>query len=182
MKIEFETTVDDLTDFNLYVAYHHPRLKRKMLFNVIFLLFGICVFITIGALSLIGFKDTLFAIIVLFAAVLLVVYYFVTFTPKRVRTKIKKLLLRQNRKLPNEEICRRKVTISPEDISSSSEFGEAATPWSAITEIVRTDSHLFLFMDPVKACIVPKRAFRDEASFDRFVETARDYQLKAKPG
>jgi hypothetical protein len=46
--------------------------------------------------------------------------------------------------------------------------GESKTPWSAIAAVTARQDHVFLWLNPYNAIIVPRRAHPDAASADRF--------------
>ncbi|MGP8079722.1 MAG: YcxB family protein [Dehalococcoidales bacterium] len=53
--------------------------------------------------------------------------------------------------------------------------------WTAVEDIVQTDTHIFILVRPKKAVIIPKRAFPDSAAIDRFVTNVKAiYQTAQK--
>ncbi len=46
--------------------------------------------------------------------------------------------------------------------------------WSAIDRLVKTNTHLFVYAAGLIAYVVPRRAFFDDADFDRFVKAIQD--------
>ena len=76
-------------------------------------------------------------------------------------------------------IHKRRLSLSEEAITERTDVREVKTPWNAVGKIVITDKHLFIYTGPVKAHIVPRRAFLGEAAFGEFIETIRRYQENA---
>jgi hypothetical protein len=45
--------------------------------------------------------------------------------------------------------------------------------WTAVEDIVQTETHIFILVRPKKAVIIPKRAFADSAAAERFMTNIR---------
>jgi hypothetical protein len=53
--------------------------------------------------------------------------------------------------------------------------------WTAVEDIVQTDTHIFILVRPKKAVIIPKRAFTDSGAADRFVTNVKSiFQVAQK--
>ena len=46
--------------------------------------------------------------------------------------------------------------------------------WTAVEDIVQTQTHVFILVRPKKAVIIPKRAFADNAAAERFMTNVRN--------
>lgn len=68
-----------------------------------------------------------------------------------------------------------KFRISPLRVRSTSHVSDNKTSWQAVEKIKKVDTHLFIFIGPYMAMIIPKRAFADEAAFERFYEKCVEY-------
>jgi hypothetical protein len=73
-----------------------------------------------------------------------------------------------------------RVEISPAGIRSTGGIADSLTPWSSVIDIVQTPAALYLFILKYNAHIVPRRAFADEAAFERFAATAQAYWRPAQ--
>jgi hypothetical protein len=69
----------------------------------------------------------------------------------------------------------RRLGITPEGVNAVSETSRIFESWAAVVKITASDEHAFLYDASNRAHIVPRRAFIDQADFDRFVELARRY-------
>jgi YcxB-like protein len=57
---------------------------------------------------------------------------------------------------------------------------EVRVAWSAVSDIERTDDHLFLTVPALKqSVILPRRAFPDQETFQRFADRVIDYRRAA---
>lgn len=61
----------------------------------------------------------------------------------------------------------------------SSEYRETRGPWTALTDIVVEERHVFLCTANGGAFILPIRSFRDASAVADFVQTVRDFQEAA---
>ena len=52
--------------------------------------------------------------------------------------------------------------------------GELKRHWSAIDRLVKTNTHLFIYATGLIAFVLPKRAFTNDAEFNRFVKAIED--------
>jgi hypothetical protein len=52
--------------------------------------------------------------------------------------------------------------------------------WPAIERVAETDDHAFLYTNPVRAIIVPRRIFADGWRFTEFVDLARRYYQQSR--
>ena len=71
----------------------------------------------------------------------------------------------------NNFIGAHKYSVSPEGVRDND---EAIVKWTAIENIVQTDSHIFILVYPKKAIIIPKKAFPDDAAFNGFAQGVKD--------
>jgi hypothetical protein len=70
----------------------------------------------------------------------------------------------------------RRVTLSPEEVVTTSRLFRGATRWETVWDVGVAPDHLFL-MTSTKECVaIPRRAFRDRQHFEEFVALARRYK------
>ncbi len=53
--------------------------------------------------------------------------------------------------------------------------------WRGITRVIASDAHLILMISPNEGFIVPRRAFDDDASWQRFADFAQQQWQRAQP-
>jgi len=70
---------------------------------------------------------------------------------------------------------RHRLAIGPEGVRHACRTGEALTRWLAVAKVGVTTEHVFLFIGPGNAYVVPRRAFADASAFENFVHLAWYY-------
>ncbi|MBN1367809.1 MAG: YcxB family protein [Dehalococcoidales bacterium] len=178
MNIEYDTTLDDMVEFNIYAMKNHPQLRKRVIIERTMYL-TISLLIIFSSLVLYLNSSSFVYIIFLACGIFLLCFYGYFSRRSQIKKRIKKLVIKEHDKIPNEEICRHKILLSETGIYATIEYGESTTKWLAITEIIQTEKYLYFFLKPGKAHIVPKRAFIDEVAFNQFAQTARMYHTKA---
>ncbi len=69
-----------------------------------------------------------------------------------------------------------RLTADPTGMSTAmTSKGESKLPWSAVTVVTARPAHLFLWLNPYNAVIVPRRAFPDAATADLFDANVREW-------
>jgi hypothetical protein len=56
----------------------------------------------------------------------------------------------------------------------------ARTLWQGVTRVRATPTHLFLFLGPAEAIVVPGRAFVSEDDFEDFIDAADHFHREAR--
>jgi hypothetical protein len=62
-------------------------------------------------------------------------------------------------------------------VYDSIDFGSGFLKWSAFSTIIQTEKYIYFFLLPIKAYMVPRRAFSDDSAFDLFANQASKYVL-----
>ena len=79
-------------------------------------------------------------------------------------------------------IGRYHVVIRPESITIEDARGRYIANWSCFSEIVTTQAHIFLFIDPYYGYIIPRNAFASGEEADQFLDQMQSYhRLAAAP-
>jgi hypothetical protein len=155
--IRYTNTLSDILHLNAYV-FAHLRLLW-----LIYLVFYIHAFYTgfsgmaeasahvlvrVGVAGFVAFLVILFLIVVtnLITAILLIFIY------------------RRDRGFLTEH----SITISDRGLIEETEVNRTEVKWTAITRVVRTRRYILVFLSPIMAHIIPRRAFADSAECDRF--------------
>jgi hypothetical protein len=69
----------------------------------------------------------------------------------------------------------RRLIISPEGVRFVNYYSDSTSRWDHVWQISVSKDHAFLFITPLQAHIVPRRAFADRRVFEAFVALARQY-------
>lgn len=180
MTSEYELTKDDLSAFNLYHHRHSPTARRQYLRS--WFVPAVIWSLVFAGIWYLADRErgtplrTFLDLLPLFSGVPIYLLYF----PWAYRRKLRKIVAGmvsegQNRGL----LSRRQVTISPEGITESSEFGQTSTAWRAVERVAETGNHAYIYTNALAAVIVPRRAFAGPSEFEEFVRTAKGYHEKA---
>ena len=180
MIAKYEITKDDLNAFNLYHHRHSPTARRQYLrswFVPAFIWLIVCTGVWYLADRERGTPlRTFLDLLPLFSGVPLYLVYF----PWAYRRKLRKIIAGmvsegQSRGL----FTRHRVTISPEAVTDTSEFGQTSTAWRAVERVATADEHAYIYTSALAAIIVSRRAFAGPSEFQEFVRTARGHHEKA---
>lgn len=176
MEIEYELTKDDLVEFNLYSLAKSLKVNNRIWKSISLIIIVIVVFtLTVHLIS----KDAVYTgIDLIFLSVFIYLHWFY-FSNRGMRKRIVRVIEKLNDIVPNDDICRHKVSISNDGLTDSTDYDRITAFWHGVREIKQSDKYLYLSQTKAKAFIVPKRAFPDEASFNQFAQAARDFHAKA---
>ena len=67
------------------------------------------------------------------------------------------------------------VTLSPEALRERTDVTESQVSWQGVQRIDVTSKHIFIFLQPAAACVIPRRAFPSVADAEQFIATARAF-------
>ena len=182
MTIEFDLTAADLSAFNLYHHKHSPT-ARKHYYRSWFIPPSVWLLICLGLCFLlvsvkrISYLEAFINLWPLFCGVLVHVMIFPWWYERRVRKIVTGMIAEgKNRGL----LCRHRVTISPENIVRTGDYGKNSTNWSAVERIVVTKEQALVYLNSMSAVVIPRRAFATTSAFDEFVHVAQGFHQKFK--
>jgi hypothetical protein len=184
MTVEYELTTEDIRRFSLYHLFHSPIVRRQyrsglLVFPIMWLL--LCTMIWFLAdrerhTPLRTFLD----LWPLFSGVPLWFLYF----PWQYRRKVRKTVTAMINEGSNRGLLgRRQLTISPNGVTESGEFGQTIRIWKSIDRIAEDEDYAYIYLHATEAMIVPRRAFPSVEEFDNFVAQAGEYHaaIEAAP-
>jgi hypothetical protein len=76
-------------------------------------------------------------------------------------------------------LCEHTITLEDDAIVEATPYGEARNLWSGIYQVVDAADYIYIFITPDSAHIIPKLAFPDTESAQRFYERAATLQAGA---
>ncbi|MCB1592117.1 MAG: YcxB family protein [Alphaproteobacteria bacterium] len=174
IEVEFQLTVDDLVAFNAFTC---NKLANKCAvckpIAGFIILNAFC-----GLLSFVFLKDRpeFFSLFVgIFLGIVAITFLYM-YTNKRT---LKSIYDHKSYK----DICffdRRTFRLLSDCIQELTSRSETLYKWSAVKGVDQDRNHIFIFLGPSLAYIVPKRAFADEAAFERFYQKCLEYFNAAK--
>jgi hypothetical protein len=180
MTVEYELTEGDLNAFNLYHHFHSPTARRQYLrawYAPALIMFVIWLGIWYLADRERGTPEqTTLDLLPLFSGVPI----FLVFFPWWYRRKVSQIIAGMIGEGKNRGLLgRHQVSISPDGINESGEYGQTLTVWRAVERVVRDKEYAFVYLNALAAIIIPLRAFDDSAGFEGFVGAAANYHAQA---
>lgn len=181
MTADYEITKEDLSAFTLYHHRHSPTARRHYLRSWI-LPAIIWLLVCIGLWHLADRQRgtplrTFVDLLPLFGGVPVYLLCF----PWAYRRKLRKIVASMVSEGQNRGVfSRHRVTLSPEGVTESGEYGATSAAWCAVERVAVSDAHAYIYTSALAAIIVPQRAFAGPAQFDEFVRIAQRYHEKGK--
>jgi hypothetical protein len=159
MEIEYVLRPDDVLAFHEY-AWDHPTKQMKAAakgFTILLLFLGLMALLAVPNFMRGDLSATNFFPVTLFAAALLY----------RLRWRSQKLRLvrrdlEEGADQNSRELGWRRVVLTPEAITTTTERESCTRYWSAVEKIIITGEWALIFTSPTSANIVPGRAFADK--------------------
>jgi hypothetical protein len=171
MNIEFERTIDDVIDFNLFHIAHSSSIKRQMLLMQV--LTGVLVVLLVFGVLYVNFQIlNVFTMVVSILSGILVFALYPQVTRISTINRIRKMLNEGNNKAL---FGRQIITLSPEGIFSKNQLTESKINWSAVEKVAQSDKHFFLYTSSINALVIPKKCFQSEKESMEFFEHVNMY-------
>lgn len=174
MKIEYNVTLDDLLDFNMYHCTNSQTVKQS-LFNQRYL--TPVFFLAIPFLLNYFEGESLAFVLPPFIAmsVLWIVFY-----PRYFMRHIKKNVTKALSEGENKGIVGyHTLTITSEEIVETSKVRETKSRWSSVQKVISTGNNILIYTSAMGAIIIPLRAFESKEQTEEFIQMAKSYQKKA---
>ncbi len=175
-RIEFRRTLDDVIAFNLFLSEKLRLVRRRQVWGVVFtaLLFG-----AVAAWRVLSAGDRVSASICLGAGAVWAVVWVRWLAPRLQRSSVRKGTAFLFGKAP---ITTHGLTLTDAGVEETSPGGDTFCSWRGIPELARTAEHLFLFVGPAGAHIVPVAAFPSKDAADAFFAAAQERKASAERG
>ena len=158
MVLEFDRTIDDIIDFNLFHQDHSPSIKKQMwAYRVLFtlLIAFVPIIITYFMRDLVFTLNTILGLLVS-------VLFFVAFPNMARRSTAQRVQSMLNEGVNNSILGHCVMTLSPEGISTKAVGSESRIDWSKITKVSESEKHIFLYIGSINAYVIPKTAFTND--------------------
>lgn len=179
IEVEFQQTADDIIAFNLVV----PRAPKpqptgnvfqalKMTF-IVFLLLAAWHFVVPNESG----KCAVFFLAGFVACSFFLLFMCVVGRRRQVSATVKNMLATGENILL---LSWRKVLVNNDFIEEKSEFSKYEVSWSGVERVEKVKDYVFIYISSMSAFLIPKRAFADEAAFERFYQTCLEYWNAAK--
>ncbi len=174
MQVTYGITLEDLVALSLY-HFKTSRSGRRTVrmwqvlapgLGVLFIVLPTC---WRGSVAMV--IGLVLWVIYSIAWVLLIPAFFRVFLKRNVTKAYKE---GQNRSM----IGRHTMTLGPDGVVDTTEFGEERHVWSVVEKIAEDENYVFIYLSATSAHVVPKRAFAQQADLGAFLNTARAYQAQ----
>ena len=172
LNIKCILNVDDAIAWNYYYLENSAQWKKnwKLMRFVFMPIMAACfiigiIYFTIGMIKGLGIGVSFGSVMGIILGAGGFVYFLLY--PNILRRKIRNTAKQVYAQGKNNFAGTHKYTVSPEGVRDNA---EAIVKWTAVEDIVRTESHLFILVYPQKAIIIPKKAFPDEDAINRFMQ------------
>lgn len=168
MNIEYQLTMQDYLDFNIYHMNHSPSLKRTLFIErfigpIIFLISPIL--LTKGSAIPLWYWYCVFTILSLLWIVL-----FPKYINKSISRRITKML---NEGKNTGILGNHSLSITEKGIIDKTEYSEEK--FNFIEKVVESDKHIFIYVSSLSACIIPNRIFNNLEAKQEFLNALNLY-------
>ena len=168
MIVEYERTLEDLVEFNLFHIAHSPSLQRQiLLWRVFFAL--LTVFLSLGGIYFLDSDGhlTSFAYILSMIAGAAIFFIYPFLNRVSIIRRTQKLLSEGD----NEAVLGpQTITVSPEGLFCKTRVSESTLKWSSIVKVAEDDDYIFVYIGAVNAVIIPKEAFSTDEAEQGFLD------------
>lgn len=174
MLITFSLTIDDMVAFQRYVAHTSP-LARRSFWTTLVMIPLLLVFVSLAFSSSGSGGSTMWLITLSLSALWLV------FFPILYRRGLDQNMRRTVEQVGGKGMLGlHTVEISEQDILEITEVSKSRRLWKGIERVVENDTHMFIFLKPVVAHVIPKRAFETPQHAQTFFNLARTYHQQGR--
>jgi len=172
MQVTFGVSVHDIVAHALYQAEHSKAHRRDRAAQewIIALLLGF--FLLLGVIN----RDVgLVVFSLLMGGIALVVI------PRSHGWVVARMTRAMMKEGENRGILgKHTLEITPEAVVDTTQYTSSKVLWSAVEGIDTTEEYAFIHTGAKGGHVIPKRVFLDEAHFEQFVATAREYHQIAQ--
>ena len=155
MEVEFDQTIEDFVNYNLYHMEHSRTIKRRIFTSRI--IFAMMV-ILLSLVLLFLIERQINVMMVTISIIGAIFMYFIIPTIYKYNTlsNVRGML----KEADNKSILGKRVLeISDKGIIYKNIAGEGSYNWQSIIRIEENDQYIFLYQSSTSAIILPKRAF-----------------------
>jgi hypothetical protein len=172
MEVEFDLTVDDKVRFNEYHCEHSPAIRRVKWFSI---LAGPIAMGLIGIVEYFRY-ESFTPLIIFWTLGILYGLAMPAYWRWSIRRRTRKLLTESPSGALTEHCTMR---IDEQGVHATTNKGSSSLKWSAIEKVAQTEDAFYLYVGPVNAHVIPRRAFESRAAFEEFTSNVRRLREEA---
>ncbi|MEW6533200.1 MAG: YcxB family protein [Thermodesulfobacteriota bacterium] len=163
MTLEYEVTLDDLVEFNLYHFDHSRTFLRRRYLNR----YGLPAMVVL-ALVIVTYPPTGGT----FVSGFMTAGLWIAIWPRIERRATRKHITKFYREGQNKALLgKHMLQLLPDTIVETTDHGETSVSWDAVEKIVKAGDKIYVYINAVTAFVVPRRAFPTEEAFNEFFAT-----------
>jgi hypothetical protein len=174
MKVEFERTVEDIININLYHLDHSPTIKKsasriKIISSLLLIIFAFGILYSIH-----GRIDIIIIILPVIGAIILYLIYPVMYkkeTIKRIRNGLKE-------GDDKYELGKQIIELSDRGININTATEESIVKWDSIIKVEENNQYVFLYQSSTRLIPIPIKSFPSLEEKQRFVAFINDHMKK----
>ena len=174
INLKCELNVEDAIAWNNYYLENSPQwIKNWKLIRFLFMPVMVICFL-LGVIYILVNVNTLYLSTLIAGGIGIILggggFLYLFSYPGRLQRKIRKAA-KKAYSYKNSFIGSHQYAISMAGIVDND---NDIVKWTAVEDIMQTETHIFILVRPKKAVIIPKRAFADTAAADRFLTNVKN--------
>jgi hypothetical protein len=166
LEVEYEITPDDLYAFQWRAVFQSPRGRRTRRTAYVIWFLAVLLFSAVPAIGADGFVISRMNFGFFLIALPLVFLGQWFLETRMVRRGILQLL--KEEKPGKGQLGKHRIIVNQDGVQESTAVGESRTSWAGVHRIEQNPDYIFIYISPVAAHVIPKRAFGDMGQAEAF--------------
>jgi hypothetical protein len=177
LDIDYENTANDLYAFQWRAVFESPRGRRLRRNGYVLWLVALALFALVPAINADGFHFTRIGFV--FLAVTVPVMLLLQWVLERwlIRRFLRQML--KDERPGRGALGRHRVALSDYGVTETSAVNETRTAWAGVDRVEQSPEHIFIYITPASAHVIPKRAFPTPDAAEAFYQLARSRRESA---
>jgi len=168
MQVDFQITLEDVATLSVYHARTSKHTRRRMLFSQSLGIFSAFVLVMVWHDWTSVERVLYFIVMCLLWLIGYPIYY---------RWAIKRNARRIYSQSESKSVLgEHTIAIAPDGVSERSAVGESRIAWSGVERLEEDGEYIFLYIGPLVAHVIPKRAFKTTEDANAFLHQAQSYR------
>ena len=171
MEVEYEITPNDLYAFQWRAVGKSPQVRRSKRNVYIYYFSALLLFSILPSIGADGFDITRMNFTFLVIAFPAVAFSHRYFDDRRTKRIVREAV--SGEKPDRGQLGRHKLVLNDKGIIESTAVGESKTSWDGVDRVENDNEYVYIYISPVSAHVIPKRAFVTARVADDFYQLAR---------
>ena len=169
MQIHYQLTVEDIAAFNVHHSRTSRLSRRRLRLTQLWGIFCTLVVVMIWPRWSSLERALFFLAFCSFWLLAYPVYY-----PWVIKRNARKIYSEKESK---GVLGKHSIAIRADGVTERSAVGESRTGWEGIERIAADGQYVYLYIGPLQAHVIPKRAFQNDEEVEAFLQLAQTYRL-----